>query len=182
MRKYNGDGYRKIAILGSFGKHYDLICDVANLFTDNGFKVLVPRLLGIQENDSDFIILNGDLSDNPRELELYYLNKCLEADLVYVCDKDGYVGTTVAFELGVLSTYGQEIYFMERPSDQLFASMINIQETAICEPEVLLQYMSIHNQVWSSREWFDSSDRDETAPFSLAKKRGNTLITSINNK
>lgn len=32
MRTYNSDNYKKIAILGSFSKHYDLIVDVSKKF------------------------------------------------------------------------------------------------------------------------------------------------------
>ena len=46
MRVYNGDNCKNIAILGSFGKHYDLIVDISKKFIDSGFKVLVPRISG----------------------------------------------------------------------------------------------------------------------------------------
>ena len=87
MRVYNGDDYKNIAILGSFGKHYDLIVDISKKFIDSGFKVLVPRISGVKDKNSSFLILVGDNSSNPKQLELDYLNKCLEADLVYVCNK-----------------------------------------------------------------------------------------------
>lgn len=94
---------------------------------------------------------NGGNSNNPRQLELDYLNRCLEADLVYVCNEDGYIGTTVAFELGVLTSYGQEIYFLEKPSDDLFSNMIHIHENTIYELETLIDKIKLHNEIWNSR-------------------------------
>lgn len=178
MRVYNCDNYNSVVILGSFGKHYDLIVETAQIFTNNGFDVLAPKTSGIENNDNSYLILVGDTSDNPRELELDYLNKCLEADFVYVCDKDGYIGTTVAFELGVLTNNGQEVYFMEKTKDELFNSMINLEENVVCSPEELISNMKLHNDIWNSREWFDSDYRDNTIPFSLIKQRK----TSTNKK
>jgi len=145
MRAHVGDMYAEIAILGSFGKHYDLLVETAQKFKENGFLVLVPKLEGIKESNSSFILLEGDQSDNPKELEQEYLKQCLAADIVYVCDKDGYIGTTVAFELGVLSSYGQEIYFMEKPKDELFYSMIPSKENNICTPDELIKALKLRN-------------------------------------
>lgn len=173
MRTYNSDNYKKIAILGSFSKHYDLIVDVSKKFIYNGFNMLVPKIEGVKDSNSSFLILIGDTSNDPRQLELDYLNKCLEADLVYVCNKDGYIGTTVAFELGVLTSYGQEIYFMEKPNDDLFFSMIHVPQDAICSPETLINRISLHNMIWNSRDWFDGDDKDTKIPFALIKRRNN---------
>ena len=178
MRKYNCDNYRNVAILGSFGKHYDLIVEVSRIFIENGYNVLVPKMCGIKVDSGDFLLLVGDDSNDPRQIEKDFLNKCLEADFVYVCDKDGYVGTTVAFELGVLTSYGQEIFFMEKPKDPLFGSMINQDESAVCSPEDLITHLSIHDEVISWREWFDNYHDDDRVPFSLSKKKN----TSINPK
>lgn len=181
MRTYNGDNYKNIAILGSFSKHYDLIVAVSKKFIESGFNVLVPKISGIKDENSSFLILIGDNSNNPNQLESDYLNKCLEADLVYVCDKDGYICTTVSFELGVLTSYGQEIYFLEKPNDDLFAGMIHLQESTICKPEDLINKINLHNEIWNSKEWFDKDERDDEVPFVLTKKRNTTIYPKVIN-
>lgn len=179
MRTYNFDNYKKIAILGSFGKHYDLIVDTASIFSESQFQVLVPKLAGIQSQNNGFIILNGDATDDPRELEVDYLNNCLDADCVYVCNMDGYIGTTVAFELGVLVNCGQEVYFMQRPSDKLFCSMMSVSDDAVYAPSELIAMMNAHNSLWNSREWFDGERKFEDIPFALTKKKRYSKITKV---
>ena len=156
MREHNDDQYKTVAILGSFGKHYDLIIEAANIFKTNGIEVLVPKLDGKQESKGDFILLVGDNSDNPKELELNYIKKCLEADFVYVCNKDGYIGTTVALELGILSSYKQEIFFMERPSDDLLFKLIKCPNANIGDPESIVKQLDNEIKMSWSFEFFDN--------------------------
>ena len=175
MRRYNADNYKKIAILGSFGKHYEVIVSAANDFIQDGFEVLVPKLDGFKDENNGFILLNGDETNDPRVLETKYIEECIKADCVYVCDKDGYIGTTVAFELGILVTLGQEVYFMEKPQDQLFGSMMNIQRMPIYSTETLIKMMNIHNTTFNSRDWFDSYDVSDDSNFYLTKKLPATI-------
>ncbi len=50
MIEYNKQNYKKVAIIGSFGKHYEIIVSTAKKFIENGFEVLTPRLEGIKNN------------------------------------------------------------------------------------------------------------------------------------
>lgn len=171
MRQYNCSNYKKIAILGSFGKHYNLIVEIAKKFIDNGFEILVPNLNGIKKSDQSFLLLEGDESNDPKELENEYIKNCLRADLVYVCDKDGYIGTTVAFELGMLSCYNQEIFFMEKPSDKLFVSMIQDAETSvyISSPDRLIKFLQDYNSFINSVSFFDDIEEPNDYTFSLSQ-------------
>lgn len=38
MREYNDEQYKTVAILGSFGKHYESIVEAANIFKTNGLE------------------------------------------------------------------------------------------------------------------------------------------------
>ena len=156
MRVHNDDQFKKVAILGSFGKHYDSIVETAKIFCENGIEVLVPKLNGKQDNNGNYILLVGDNSNNPKELEKDYIKKCLEADFVYVCNKDGYIGTTVAFELGILSCFRQEIFFMEKPSDDLFLKLINSPSGNIGDPETIVRGLNDEIELCRAREFFDN--------------------------
>ena len=178
MREYNSSEYKSVAILGSFGKHYELIVEIANKFKKSGFNVLVPRLDGIQDSNQGFLLLVGDESNDPKKLENSYIGNCLKADFVYVCDKDGYIGTTVAFELGVLSCYNQEIFFMEKPKDELFTSMITNVETSIfvSSPDKLIDFLKKQNGFMNAVDFFDDFDEPQDSSFSLSESKINILV------
>ena len=167
MREHNDDPYHTVAILGSFGKHYESIVEAANIFKANGISVLAPKLEGKQDDNGNFILLVGDNTDNPKELENDYIKKCLEADFVYVCNKDGYIGSTVAFELGILSCYRQEIFFMEKPSDDLFFNLINWPKGNIGNPEAIAKELKARINLCWAKEFFDNEYEPRGNDFQL---------------
>ena len=147
MRKFACDLYKEIAILGSFSKHYDLIVKIAHKFEENGFTVLVPKLEGVKKTNNSFLLLEGDKSNNPKELEKEYIKKCLEADLVYVCNQDGYIGKSVAFELGFLSAFKQEIFFLTKPEDELLNSLIPYSKGNVLNYDDLIKALELRNAI-----------------------------------
>ena len=170
MRKNNGDPYKTIAILGSFRKHYNNIVETANIFTKFGFQVLVPKLDGIQENSKDdFLLLIGDEEKPPQQLEEEFLDKCLEADLVYVCNVGGYIGKTVMGELFILASNRQEVYFNAEPEEALLRSMISESIPSIYSPIELVEMMKNNNSVYRQREWPDA-DEPRSSTLSLTLK------------
>ena len=170
MRKYLCDEYKTVALLGSFGTHYDLMTQVAKKLNSNGFGVLVPKLNGIKNDNSGFLILNGDENKNEELLEDDYLDKCLEADCVYVCNKDGYIGGTVSFELGTLQCYGQEVFFMEEPNDVLIRKLIPSYHTSDIDSFISqLETRNIFIRAFYND--FLESPTNLCKPFGLAKKR-----------
>ena len=170
MRKYLCDEYKTVALLGSFGKQYDLMIEVAKKLISNGFDVLVPKLNGIKNDNSGFLILNGDENKSEELLEDDYLDNCLMADCVYVCNKDGYIGGTVSFELGTLQCYGQEVFFMEEPIDVLIRKLTPLHHT--CDIDNFIHQLEMRNIF--IRAFFDDyleSPAELCKPFGLMKKR-----------
>lgn len=175
MRMYNGDEYKTIAILGSFSKHYNDIVATAEIFTKNGFEVLVPKLEGIQENSKgDFLLLVGDEEKTPQQLERDFLNKCLEADCVYVCDVDGYIGSTVSGELFFLASKEQEVYFLTYPQDSLLCSMMSKSSPLIYSPIELVNMMQNNNKIYRERTWHDT-DKPRPTHFVLIPPKSRAL-------
>ncbi len=183
MREHNDDSYKSVALLGSFGKHYDLIVKAANIFKANGLEVLVPGLEGRKDKNASYILLEGDSCDDPKELEKEYIKKCLAADFVYVCNKDGYIGSTVAFELGILNIFRQEIFFMEKPNDDLFLGLINCQCGNIGNPETIVKRLDSQIKLCLARDFFDNDHEPRGDDFQLF---GNPLVkfrkSDINNR
>lgn len=170
MREHNDDSYKSVALLGSFGKHYDLIVKAANIFKANGLEVLVPGLNGRKDKNASYILLEGDSCDDPKELEKEYIKKCLTADFVYVCNKDGYIGSTVAFELGILNIFRQEIFFMEKPSDDLFFRLINCPNGNIGDPETIVKRLQGEVKLFRARGFFDNDHEPRGDDFQLFNK------------
>lgn len=167
MRKYNEDPYQKIAIIGSFRKHYDQICASRQIFIDGGLTVLAPDTGTIINPNIEYVLLDTDKDESPAIIERKFMTQLLASDLVYVCNPEGYIGLSVMFELGVLITSGQEIYFQEQPLDPLLKDITQQASDNILTPEKLCEKIACHNQLWRSRSWFDGLDKCQS-PLCLA--------------
>ena len=104
----------KIVILGSVRKHYEKIKDVIDCFTFNGFEVLSPSKANIINPNDDFVLFDTDMSDDPGILEEIVLRKMEVADIIYICNVDGYIGISVIYELGYSMGMREKIYFLEK--------------------------------------------------------------------
>jgi len=155
MRKYNEDPYQKVAIIGSFRKHYEQICETRQLFINEGLNVLAPKAETIINPNVEYVLLDTDKDESPIIIENKFIKQLLASDLVYVCNPEGYIGLSVMFELGILITSGQEIYFQEEPLDPLLRDITQQAKNIILSPSQLCEIIINHNQIWSSRPWFD---------------------------
>lgn len=137
-----------------------------DIFTKNGFEVLVPKSTTISgDENASFVLLETDNNSNPRELEKEYLKGLLKADIVYCCNKDGYIGATAMFELGYLIAKGQDVYFQEQPVEELINSLIG-EKYYICSPEKFCEMLINENEMWAGHDWFDK-DHDYKPKFSF---------------
>ena len=89
-------------MLGSLKKQLETIKEKALQLEENGYKILAPKVSNIKNDENGFIIFEDDLSDNPITIESDFIENCLKAENIIVCNKDGYVGNTVMFEIGYL--------------------------------------------------------------------------------
>ena len=89
-------------MLGSLRKQLECIKEQALQLEEKGYKILAPKLSDVKTIDNEFIIFEDGSSDNPIIIESHFIENCLRAENVIVCDKDGYVGNTVTFEIGYL--------------------------------------------------------------------------------
>lgn len=109
-----------IAIIGSFRReeNYSLVQDLVKYFKINGLAVLSPSGKAITNSIEKFVIFETDDKDmNPEEIQMITLEKIMKADVVYVCNKNGYIGKTTCYEIGFCYSRGKPIYFMEKPED-----------------------------------------------------------------
>lgn len=107
-----------ISLLGSLRKQLISIKEKALQLEEKGYKVLAPKLSNVKTDEKGFIIFEDDVSDNPIIIESDFIENCLKSEGIIVCNKDGYVGNTVMFEIGYLLAKKKNIEFIEEPKEQ----------------------------------------------------------------
>jgi len=66
-----------------------------------------------------------------------HIENVKQADIIYVVDKDGYVGRSTAVEIGVAYGLGKKIYAMERIKD----AAVDILIDEVLSPEKLISIL-----------------------------------------
>src|SRR5688572_19747006 len=89
-----------IAISGSFRKHFEEIQVVRSKLEELGVCVLSPQRATIRDEQSGFVLLTSDKTDDPQTLESQHLEFIREANALYVVNPGGYLGHSVALEIG----------------------------------------------------------------------------------
>ena len=120
---------KTVSVIGSFRKdnHYSKVVEVINKLKENNIKVLSPAGTEVVDSVDNFVIFaSDDKALSPSEIESATLEKILSSDIVYVCDVDGYIGRTTAYEIGCCDAKKKEIYFLEYPKDFIINSPIHI--------------------------------------------------------
>lgn len=125
---YKTEGFRffsylmkKIVLLGSFRKHYTEICECLSFFKKHDILVLSPLGSMIRDQKDGFVFFQTDDSTlEPYQIEQQVLEKIKQADLVFVCNVDGYLGKTTSFEIGFCKAHGIPLCFLEKPKDLFY--------------------------------------------------------------
>jgi acetyltransferase-like isoleucine patch superfamily enzyme len=115
----------KTVISGSFRKYYQEIKEAIEQFENLGIDVLSPKKSIIINPDNDFALLESDESDNIYYIENKHLSAIIEASFLYVVNPNGYIGLTVAFEMGWAYANNCTIYCMHEPNDILLKEFCN---------------------------------------------------------
>ncbi len=125
MIEFNNDLISKIVIIGSYRKNFDEIISTRRKFIDAGLDVLSPISDEIENSDSGFIILKGDESSSPSELQNIVFNKIEQADLLYVCNNNKYIGFLTAVEIGYAIRNAHLIYFSNDTDEAVMKELVN---------------------------------------------------------
>ncbi len=114
-----------VSLLGSLSKQLQCIREEAIYLKKNGYEILAPKLSNIKTGENGFVIFEGDISDNPVIIESDFLEKCLKSERIVVCNKEGYVGNTVMFEIGYLLAKKKNIEFIEVPRQDFLLGVVD---------------------------------------------------------
>ena len=114
-----------VTLLGSLRKQLETIKEKALQLEENDYKILSPKLSNIKNDENGFIIFEDDFSDDPIEIESDFIENCLKSENIIVCNKDGYIGNTVMFEIGYLLAKKKNIEFIQEPSEVWLTDVVN---------------------------------------------------------
>lgn len=113
-----------VTLLGSLRKHLTFIKEKALELNSFGYKILGPNLGSVKTNENGFVVFEDDISGDPILIESDFIEKCLKSERIIVCDKDGYVGNTVMFEIGYLLAKNKKIEFTQQPNDKWLINVV----------------------------------------------------------
>lgn len=108
----------RIAIIGSFRRHYEEVLWAARIFVDAGLTVTTPAISRVLDGKQSFVRFATDRPDlSDHEIQAATLERILTSDVVYVVAPNGYIGRTTSYELGCARQNGSQIFYSERPDD-----------------------------------------------------------------
>ncbi len=108
----------KVAVIGSFRKHYAAVLEAIRTFGDSGWTVTSPSGSDVLDSEIEFVRFESDdpvLSD--AEVQSVTLERIFSADVTYVVAPEGYVGRTTCYEIGRLIQAQRPVYMSHRPDD-----------------------------------------------------------------
>lgn len=131
----------KIVISGSFSKHYSEIKKLIIEFEKEEVLVLSPKISKIVNPGEKFPILLSDTVQNPKEIEKQHLDAIYHSDALYICNPDGYVGSSSSMELGWALAFNKPIYSQVKIND--FSLEMFVQGTG--NPKDIKRKLIEHN-------------------------------------
>jgi len=123
-------------ISGSFNKYFGQIKQKVLEFEQQGISVLSPKPSEPVLRKGSFVILESD-KGTPREIELTHLKAISQSDFLYIVNPRGYIGKSVAFEIGYAFSRNIPVYSLERPKDPVFCFLIKPEKSIQAIKEAL---------------------------------------------
>lgn len=140
----------RVVIHGSFGQHFDVIKQVQAFFTSAGFEVLAPKVSDIVAIKDDFLLLEDEETIDPRLVELQYLHNLQKLGpngFSYFVNPGGYIGRSVAYELGIAQLTNTRCLFWDAPRDL----PAYVPANTIWRPQQLVEYWQKYGRLPQAR-------------------------------
>jgi nucleoside 2-deoxyribosyltransferase len=118
---------KTVCLCGSF-RFYQKMNNVEGFLVKNGVRCIKPVPYPYEDPGKD---------RNRKEEEIGtkdHIENVKRADIIYVVDKDGYVGRSTSVEIGVAYGLGRKIYAMKRIKD----AAVDILVDEVLSPEELI--------------------------------------------
>ncbi len=130
----------KCILHGSFRKHFDLIKETHELFTNSGIEVIAPEISEIIGETEGFVHLKNDASSDPRVTELIYLKKLSElgsGGFSYYINPQGTLGVSASYELAIDQLTNTRYLFMNSLKDH----PAYVPQNSVWQPKELAEYV-----------------------------------------
>lgn len=110
-------------VSGSFNRFLPQIREAVTALSNRGIIILSPKSATPVSEINGFVILEKD-KGSPTQIELNHLSAIAKSDFLYVVNPEGYIGQSVALEIGYAISHKVPIYSSERPSDEVFCNLL----------------------------------------------------------
>jgi len=123
----------KTTISGSFRKHLKEITQVIEEFEKYEVKVLSPAHTSPKNPGDEFVLFDGETTEDPKELEELHLKGIKNSDFLYVVNPGGYIGNSATMEIGYALALNIPIYALEEPEEfilKLFVKKLSPKEAS----------------------------------------------------
>jgi len=124
----------KILFCGSF-KFLDEMKKLSQKLSKAGFKCILPKfslqkfsskeIEKIKEDRKQHGLRNGELEKIVEGIRWYY-ERLKSCNLMIVVNKDGYIGLSVAAEIGAAHILEKPVFFLKEPEDDGIKSLLKI--------------------------------------------------------
>jgi len=131
-------------IHGSFGKHLDLMEEIAAYFGKNGINVVAPKFSKVTGKTGGFIHLRTDVSQDPIQQELEYLNAIPRLGahgFSYYVNPEGILGNSTSYEL----PFEQMMYIRTIFMKPLKDPPAYIPQNSVWSPESLVKHVKAYH-------------------------------------
>lgn len=123
-------------ISGSFRKHLTDVTKVISQFNNIEVKINSPRFTAPKNPGDEFILFEGEETEDPKTLENIHLKAISTSDFLYVVNPNGYIGNSTVMEIGYAISRGIPVYSMEKPEE----AMLNLYIEKYGDPKEIIKY------------------------------------------
>lgn len=156
-----------VTISGSFNKHLDQIQKKILEFQKERFEVLSPAISPAISRKNGFVRLETDRG-TPGEIELKHLEAISRSDLLYVINPKGYIGKSVALEIGYAISRDTPVYSLEKPNDTVFLPFVKSEKSV----KILKQLLTTQRNAIKFIKKSPSLTDLQNYVYNMVKRRG----------
>lgn len=110
-------------VSGSFKRFLPQIQEAVNELSSLGINVISPKINRPVSQIGGFVMLEED-KGTPGDIEGKHLEAIAKSDFLYIVNPEGYIGESVALEIGYALSRGVPVYSSEHPRDEVFSSFL----------------------------------------------------------
>jgi len=119
----------RVTVSGSFNRHWKAVKDAIDTFRAANFEVLSPQGEEPESTKNGFVYLKGE-KGKAEDIERRHLGAIARSDALYVVTSGGYVGPSVALEIGYALAVGVPVWSSERLAEVPHRDLVQVGSVA----------------------------------------------------